>query len=557
MIQRKFWNLLSNRGRRPLMDVLLENRGMDRERFFSIVEEDYLYPPYAMRDMDKAVTRISKAIREGQRIVVFGDYDADGITSTALLLDFFEKAEADATYILPHRVLDGYGIRPEGVDKAKKMGAELIVTVDNGMSSKEAVRRANEIGIDVVVTDHHLQEGELPEATAVLNPNRQDGTYPFKGLSGVGVAYKLATALGEECLFPLQRAPFLRSVLDLVALGTVTDVAPLVEENRILVKRGLEAIARSQRPGIRELLRITGNQNRSITSTTIGFHLGPRINAAGRLDRPETALRLLLTKDEQEAKELANRLNKINTQRQEMVEAWMQEAESMIAVEGCLDHRMIVLCNENWHVGVVGLMAQRLAERHDRPCIVFGGSGDEEVLTGSARSVGVFNITEAIGQFTPLLITFGGHEGASGLSLVKDQYERFRRGILTYANEQLAEMDLVRSVDIDCVIFPEEVTLETVFEVAQLEPFVEGNTEPIFMLEDVRIADLRTLSGGKHVKLWVEKIGKRFECVGWGMGDLYYEVQRGQQADVAFRLQENTWGGQRTVQFVLEDLRIW
>lgn len=557
MIQRKRWNLLSTREKRPLMDVLLANRGIDRERFLSIVEEDYLYSPYAMRDMDRAVARISKAVREGQRIVVFGDYDADGITSTALLMDFFEKAEADATYVLPHRVLDGYGMRPEGVHKAQAMGAELIVTVDNGMSSKRAVKRANELGIDVVVTDHHLQEGEVPEAMAILNPNRQDGTYPFKGLSGVGVAYKLATALAEECLLPLLRAPFLHSVLDLVALGTVTDVAPLVEENRILVKRGLEAIARSRRLGIRELLRITGNRDRPVTSTTIGFQLGPRINAAGRLDQPETALRLLRTKDEEEARKLADQLNRLNVQRQEMVEAWMQEAESKIAVKGCLDHRMIVLCNENWHVGVVGLMAQRLAERYDRPCIVFGGTGDEDVLTGSARSVGAFNITEAIGQFTPLLIAFGGHEGASGLSLAKDQYEQFRGGILAYADEQLTEADLVRTVNIDCVILPEEVTLETVAEVAQLEPFGEGNPEPIFMLENVRIAGLRTLSGGKHVKLWVEQTGRRFECVGWGMGDLYYELQRGRQVDVAFRLKENRWGGQRTVQLVLEDLRIW
>lgn len=541
------WHIRDPVREMELVDVLLRNRGTDREEFRQWWR-GRSYSPFKMKDMDKAVSKILDAVRKGRRMAIFGDYDADGITGTALLLEFLREVGADVCYILPHRVLDGYGIRPSGVDQARRMGAELIITVDNGISSSEAALRARSLGVDLIITDHHLQEGPLPPAEAVVDPNRNDDEYPFKGLSGVGVAYKLILALSEA----LGRST--EPPLDLVALGTVADMVPLTDENWWMVRRGLKAIANSRRPGLRKLLEVSGNLNKAITVTTVGFHLGPRLNAAGRIYAPDVALKLLISKDLDEATRLARKLNRLNEARQRMVERGLAEAEEAIEREGMLQERVLVLMREDWHVGVVGLIAQKLVQRYHRPALVLTRA-PEGVLTGSARSIHGFPITHVLAGLSRHLLTFGGHELAAGFSLHEEALEPLREGLISAAREMLTEDDLKPTLEVDCLLEPEEVNLDTIKILKALRPFGHGYPPPVFAMLGCRVVDARRIGNGRHLSLHLEKEGHLMEAVGWGFGELGWTPGRGDLVDVAFGLEEHNWRGREVVRLVLEDMR--
>lgn len=542
------WHIKDPARKGELVDVLLRNRGIDREEFRQWWR-GRSYSPFQMKDMDKAVSKILDAVKRGRRMAIFGDYDADGIAGTALLLEFLRKVGADVCYILPHRVSDGYGIRPSGVEQARRMGAELIITVDNGISSSEAALRARSLGVDLVITDHHLQEGPLPPAEAVVDPNRSDDGYPFKGLSGVGVVYKLTLAL-SEALGMSTEPP-----LDLVALGTVADMAPLTNENWWMVKRGLKAIANSRRPGLRKLLEVSGNLNRTITVTTVGFHLGPRLNAAGRIHAPDMALKLLISRDLNEAMCLARELNRLNEARQRMVERGLAEAEEAIERGEMLRERILVLVGENWHVGVVGLIAQKLVQRYHRPALVLTKAPEVGVLTGSARSIRGFPITDVLAGLSRHLLTFGGHELAAGFSLQEEAFEPLREGLISAAREILTEEDLKPTLEVDCLLEPEEVNLDTVKILNALKPFGHGYPHPVFAMLGCRVVDTRRIGNGRHLSLHLEKGGYLMEAVGWGFGELGWTPGRGNLVDVAFGLEEHNWRGREAVRLVLEDVK--
>ncbi|HIE04648.1 MAG TPA: single-stranded-DNA-specific exonuclease RecJ [Candidatus Latescibacteria bacterium] len=542
------WHIKDPARKGELVDVLLRNRGIDREEFRQWWR-GRSYSPFQMKDMDKAVSKILDAVKRGRRMAIFGDYDADGIAGTALLLEFLRKVGADVCYILPHRVSDGYGIRPSGVEQARRMGAELIITVDNGISSSEAALRARSLGVDLVITDHHLQEGPLPPAEAVVDPNRSDDGYPFKGLSGVGVVYKLTLAL-SEALGMSTEPP-----LDLVALGTVADMAPLTNENWWMVKRGLKAIANSRRPGLRKLLEVSGNLNRTITVTTVGFHLGPRLNAAGRIHAPDMALKLLISRDLNEAMCLARELNRLNEARQRMVERGLAEAEEAIERGEMLRERILVLVGENWHVGVVGLIAQKLVQRYHRPALVLTKAPEVGVLTGSARSIRGFPITDVLAGLSRHLLTFGGHELAAGFSLQEEAFEPLREGLISAAREILTEEDLKPTLEVDCLLEPEEVNLDTVKILNALKPFGHGYPHPVFAMLGCRVVDTRRIGNGRHLSLHLEKGGYLMEAVGWGFEELGWTPGRGNLVDVAFGLEEHNWRGREAVRLVLEDVK--
>ena len=536
-----------------LSEVILANRSLTFENLSD--SPDVLNDPYLMTDMDRIVARILQAIRNGEHIVVFGDYDVDGVTSTAVLLDFFDTVGADASFLLPDRFRDGYGMKPPGVERAVKKGAKLIVTADNGVSSFEAVEAANAAGVDVVVIDHHHPQDKLPEALALVNPNRADCAYPFKGLAAVGVAFKVVQALSVELIPESDRRRYLNSLLDLVALGTVADVAPMVEENRLLTRRGMQVLEKTERPGLQALKGVAGATNRPVDTTAIGFFLGPRINSAGRLASAELALNLLRSQDGIKAANLAEELNDLNGERQTLQSDGMTEAERQVEDQGLDQHRILVVQGEDWHLGVVGLIAGRLVEKFWRPALVCTNFRKNGIYTGSARTAGGYNIVEAIFRVSDLLTEFGGHADAAGFSISAENYPEFQERLVADASELLPEDALTPQLEVDVALKPSEISLDTVETIGKLAPFGSGNESPRFMAHNCRIADARAVGHGAHLKLSVDTGADLCDAIWFRQGERVYELSVGEQVDMAFALDANTWQGQTKVQMMVEDIR--
>ena len=537
-----------------LTDVILANRSLTSAHLSD--SPTILHDPYRMKDMDRMVGRILKAIRAGERIVVFGDYDVDGVTSTALLLDFFDYVGANAAFMLPDRLRDGYGMKPPGVERAIQKGAQLIVTSDNGISSFEAVDVANAAGVDVLVIDHHHPQGTLPNALALVNPNRQDCTYPFKGLAAVGVAFKVVQALTTELLSESDRRPYLNSLLDLVALGTVADVAPMIEENRLLTRKGMQVLEQTKRPGLLALKTVSGASNRPIDTTAIGFFLGPRINSAGRLASAELALQLLRSKNAEEAAHLSEELNNLNSERQTLQNDGMAEAERQVEDEGLAQNKILVVQGDTWHLGVVGLIAGRLVEKFWRPAMVCTNFRKNGIYTGSARTAGGYNIVEAIFRVSDLLTEFGGHADAAGFSVPAQNYPAFRERLLCDAKERLSDEDLTPQLELDVLLHPKEISLSTFETISKLAPFGSGNESPRFMARNCRIVDARAVGHGAHLKLSLDTGAQLCDAIWFRQGERVYELSGGDTVDVAFALGANTWQGQTKVQMMLEDMRL-
>ena len=550
----------------PLVDLVLANRSLTADDIAD--SPGNLQDPFSMKDMDRLTERIVKAVRSGERIVVFGDYDVDGVTSTAVLMDFLDRVGADVVSILPDRYRDGYGMKPPGVQRAIDAGAGLIVTADNGISSFEAVEAANAAGIDVLVTDHHEPQGRLPDALAVVNPNRPDCGYAFKGLAAVGVAFKAVQALSDTLVEASERRAYLNSLLDLVALGTVADVAPMLGENRLLTRRGLQILDRTQRPGLQALKAVAGADTRPVDTTAIGYFLGPRINSAGRLASADLALDLLRTSEANEAARLAERLNALNRQRRQLELAGVKQAVEQVESMGLDAHRILVAKGESWHLGVVGLIAGRLAEQYRRPGIACTEVRGDGSFTGSARSAAGYNIAEAIFRCADLLTEYGGHADAAGFTGPLGHYEAFRTRLEADAAERISDEDLRTRLELDATLRPMEISLETVSALSALSPFGPGNEAPLFMVQDCTIERAIAVGKGAHLKMNLDtgsstaRAGgsarsspRLCDAVWWRQGELAGRLRRGDRVDVACALEANTWNGRTQVQLVLEDMR--
>ncbi len=553
-LPRTNWKILNNDTSRSIIEVVLENRKLPQSHLETFRLSERMHDPYLLPDMEKGVRRILQAIENREKIVVFGDYDVDGITSTSLMIYFFRQINFPVDYLLPHRQKDGYGLRASTIDQIKEMGANLIITVDNGITAFEAVEYAAKLGIDVIVTDHHLPEGPLPPAVAVINPNRKDSEYPFKSICGAVVAYKLVWALGQKLLPEADYKQFLLDQLDLITIGTIADVMPLRDENYALVKFGLKVLTRTKKPGLIELKKVAGLNGKTITPISVGYFLAPRLNASGRIEEADTSVKLLISESKERAQYLASYLDKLNHKRQLLQQNYLDEALSYLPEDESGLEKVIIVENDHWHAGLIGLISGKLKERYWRPVLAFTKDEDGN-LVGSARSIDNFHITNALTKFSEYFLNYGGHQKAAGLTIREDKFPEFRERFVEYANQILSEQDLIPEITIDSFVDIDQVHLNMAQAIAELGPFGEGNPEPMFAFESVTLREMYPLSNGKHLKLIIQKGNQMYECIWWNSGEYKDDLNFGQQVDIAFRMGINNWRGSTKVQLIITDVR--
>ncbi len=545
---------LERAGLPPLCAAVLCARGVDTApaaSAFLAHGPDLLHDPFLLRDMEKAVERISRAIREQETLAVYGDYDVDGITATCLLTQFLRTLGGQVVSYIPDRTEEGYGLNNHAIDALARQGVTLIVTVDCGITAAQEVEYARALGVDVVITDHHQCKEVLPQAVAVVDPRRPDCSYPFPDLAGVGVALKLALALTA----PAQRPQVLLDYGELAAIGTVADVMLLQGENRALVHLGLERLADCSRPGLQALLREAGCPRGQVpTTVTIGYGLAPRINAAGRMEQAGTALELLLTQDPQRGQELAQELCQLNRLRQAIELEIFQHCDQLLTHTPALSAPVIVLAGEGWHQGVIGIVASRLAEKYACPAFMISLDGDKG--KGSCRSFGGFNLFGALERCAPLLDSYGGHELAAGFSIRRDNIPAFRAALCQLVEEFAGHQPMESSLDVDCEI-PHCSLLSTqdVESLSLLEPFGSGNPKPVFLLRSVCVLSHTDVGGGRHLKLKLRRDGVAMDAIFFSANTAACGIENGQRLDIAFTLQINQFRGNRTVQLQLCDLR--
>ncbi len=532
----------------PIIARILAGRGIltpNGARRYLEPSLDGLSDPFRLTDMDVAVARIAHARDRNECVLVFGDYDVDGISATALLVRALQRfGIPSCRYDMPNRLVDGYGLSADRVDAAKEEGVSLIVTVDNGIAAHDACRRAGELGIDAIVTDHHLIEGSLPPALAVINPQRESPDYPGREICGAGVAFHLARALTGET-----------EDLDLVALGTVADVVPLRGENRNLVAAGLLEARRGERPGLRMLAKVAGVQLDSLTAEQIAFQLAPRINASGRMGDGGMGLSLLLTKSIEEAETLAGELDAANQERRYLENETVAEALSELEATYRPEQRTIVLARRGWHRGVIGIVASRIQATHYRPVVLIG-IDDEGIGRGSARSVAGFNIAESMSACDAHLVTCGGHAAAAGLTIREECVAAFQEAFEAEAAKRLPEGDLRKQLHIDAQVGLSEIDSQLVTQLERLQPFGNTNPAPLFCSFGVEPLprSWRELRGG-HMKVALRNGNRVMDAIGFRMGERLPELTGSGTVDVAFSPQFNTWRGETSVQLVLKDIR--
>lgn len=554
---------------------LLVNRGCmtpSDARSFLLKETEQLHDPFEMEDMDNAVYRILEAVEEEEKIVIFGDYDVDGVTSVSILYLYLQSIGADVSYYIPCRSGEGYGMSECAVRKLADEGCNLIITVDTGITAVAEAQLIRDLGMELIVTDHHECHTELPDAVAVVNPRRPDCPYPFKELAGVGVVFKLLCAL-EAVRSPADTmTDCVKRVsgeyCDLVAIGTVADVMPIRDENRLIVSYGLQLINNTDRPGLIELIEATRteskyNTKRKITASFIGYTIAPRINAAGRIRDASIAVELFLAKDCETAAPIARRLCDINHERQAEENKIIEEAYAQIAASHDFEHDpVIVLENETWHHGIIGIVASRITEKYGCPSILisFEGSGeggeDGSLGKGSGRSVKGLNLVEALSSCSDLLVKYGGHELAAGLTIRREDLPEFRRRLGECARAHLTETDIQPSLEADCELYPNDITMEQAHELYYLEPYGVSNPPPVFVLRNVQIHDTTLVGGGKHTRLTL-RIGSAYVsamCFRQTLTDL--DLYSGDFADVLFTLDINEFQNQRSLQLVVKDIRL-
>ena len=540
-------NALVSGGYSPLPAMVLAARGMktpkDAQRYLSC--DAFLPDPFLMTDMALAAGRVGLAMTQGEKIAVFGDYDVDGITATCLLTQFLRRHGAAAVSYIPGRLEEGYGLNPIAIHQLHREGVKLIVTVDCGITAVEEARLCKELGIDLVITDHHECKEVLPEAVAVVDPHRIDGGYPNKTLSGVGVAFKLASALCGS------QEEVLRDYADMVCLGTVADVMPLQGENRVYVSRGLESLKKTRRPGIAALMAECGCEPESVSASSIGFMLAPRINAAGRMGKIELAVELFLTEDPERASYLAKALCELNRERQAVEAQIYNEAVSMLP-QGKTPEA-IVLADESWHQGVVGIVASRMAEEYCCPAFLVCLDGDHG--KASSRSYGGFNLFSSLTKLAPLLESYGGHELAAGFTITRQQIPAFRKEICAMAAAYYTDEGPRTHLDVDCAVTPELLTVRGIEALGALEPCGNGCPKPVLMMEKLTVDRISLVGGGRHMRLRLRDRYHAINAIYFSATPESAYIQPGDVVDVAFCPQINEFKGERTVQMNVTDIR--
>ena len=540
-------NALVGSGYAPLAAMVLASRGIgdDRQARAYLDCNAPLLDPFLMTDMDKAAGRVGLAMSRGEKIAVFGDYDVDGITATCLLTDFLRRHGADVVSYIPGRLEEGYGLNPIAIHQLHAEDVKLIVTVDCGITAVSEAELCKQLGIDLVITDHHECKQTLPAAVAVVDPHRCDGGYPHKNLSGVGMAFKLASALCGS------QETVLEEYADMVCLGTVADVMPLQGENRVFVARGLESLAHTKRPGIAALMAECGCAPETVSASSIGFMLAPRINAAGRMGQIDLAVELFLTDDPDKAAEAARGLCELNRQRQAVESEIYRQAVSMLPMGK--PPEAIVLADESWHQGVVGIVASRIAEEYACPTFLICLDGEHG--KASSRSHGGFNLFASLSALSPLLESYGGHELAAGFTISRANIPEFRRQICALAAQYYTD-DVPRTVlDVDCAVSPELLTLHNVDSLQMLEPCGNGCPKPVLMMKNLTIDRISMVGGGRHMRLRLCSGHTYLNAIYFSANPQTVSIQPGDLVDVAFTPQVNEFRGTRTVQMNVIDIR--
>ncbi len=566
-----------------ILAILLYNRGYhtaSEAKKFICFETANLHNPYLLNDMDLAVERIEKAVQNKEKIYIYGDYDVDGVTSVSILYLYLNSKGADVGIKIPKRDSEGYGISCDAVKIMAEEGTKLIITVDTGITAAEEIKFAAELGIDVVITDHHECRNELPDAVAVVNPHRLDSTYPFCELAGVGVAFKLICALemkvceknGEPVINGIRRVCY--EYADLAAIGTIADVMPLVDENRLIVSMGLKQIVNTKRCGLSALIDaasinknssdIQSTKKKKITSSFVGYAIAPRINAAGRISDAMIAVRLLLCDDKIEAQRAAEELCEINHMRQQEENRIAEKAYSIIEEQGLAQKNKVIVLEDNlWQQGIVGIVSSRITERYGLPSILisFSSSFDGEELgtdlgKGSGRSIKGMNLVGALAHCEEHLVKYGGHELAAGLTIQRSQLEEFKKSINDYAAQVLSEEDFKISFYADCEINMKDVTMELAQDLSLLEPYGVGNPSPTFIMRDVIVHRVMSIGGGKHTKLLLSKDGISLYAMYFGMSASVLGFDVGDSIDILFNVDINEFRNIKSVQLIIEDARI-
>lgn len=529
-----------------LVATILVNRGIINEediKIFLNPTRNNFYDPFYLPDMEKAIMRIEKAINNQEKVIIYGDYDVDGITSITILKKFLEERGLKTDYYIPNRLDEGYGLNNTAIEKFANENYTLMITVDCGISGNKEIDLANKLGIETIITDHHEPLDILPNAYAVIDPKREDNKYPFRHLAGVGVVFKLLQALSmhmnldaKECL----------KFLDIVCVGTISDIVPLFGENRVIAKLGMKLVEVTKNIGLKSLLKASGYKE--VTSTAISFGIAPRINACGRIGKAEEALKLFLTNDYEEARKITDELNRFNKERQEKEKSILEEALEKIEKENMDSNNAIVVSGENWHHGVIGIVASKITEMYYKPSILL--SIEDDIAKGSGRSIEGFDLHNALCECNDLLQKYGGHEMAVGLSLSKNNLEEFSQKIQDISKDIDLEQ-LVPIIKIDKILTSKDLEVENIKTLKMLEPFGEGNKNPNFLIKNAKITSIRALSEGKHLKIAVNVDGKNIDVIGFKMGELVNNFLIGDKIDIAGTIDINVFNGTANIQMTL------
>ena len=523
-----------------LLTKILVNRGITDDKeidtFLNPTRNDF-YDPYLMPDMEKAVERIIKAINNQEKVMIYGDYDVDGITSITVLKKFLEERGLKTGHYIPNRLEEGYGLNENAIRSIAEQKYTLMITVDCGISGIEEVELANQLGIETIITDHHEQSESLPNAYAIINAKRKDSQYPFRGLAGCGAVFKLIQAISLR--LGLEEKEFLK-YLDIVCVGTISDIVPLVDENRVIAKLGLKLVAQTRNIGLRELILQSGYKK--IDSNTISFGVAPRINACGRMGYQEEALDLFLTNNIEEARKITTRLNSYNLERQTKEKDIFEQAIKELEKEDIEKLNTIVLSGDNWHHGVIGIVASKLTEKFYKPTILI--CFEDNIGKGSGRSLPGFDLHEALVETSAYLEKYGGHEMAVGLSLKKEKYNDFKLAFEEMAKSKNIQQ-IIPVIKIDSIITAKDVNKKTIEDLEMLEPFGEKNKNPIFVYKNLKIDSIRALSEGKHLKLTLKDDNLLINAIGFNLGHLSEEYLIGDKIDIAGNLEINKYGRRR------------
>jgi single-stranded-DNA-specific exonuclease len=542
--------LATGLGLQPVTASVLLSRGFsdpDAARRFLSPDLEHLHDPLLLTGMRDAVARIQSAIRAKEKILIYGDYDVDGTVSVVILKKAIEMAGGEATFHVPHRLKEGYGMRADVIERAAAMGIALIISVDTGIRASEVVREARERGMDVIVTDHHLPEAELPPALAVLNPNRRDCGYPDKNLCGAGVAFKLVHALLATLGWPAEKlARVMKSFLKLVAIATVADVVPLVGENRILVKHGLDGLNQAKNPGLRAILELSGLLNgRAPSARQVAFQIAPRINAAGRMDDAQNVIRMFLTEDPELARTLASQLHALNQERRdteaEIVRLVLEECAGVPVTD---DQTVLVFSGLNWHRGVVGIVASRLVERFYRPVFVL--SEEDGQAQGSGRSIAPFHLLDALESMPDLFTRFGGHRQAAGVGLPAELVPEFRRRMNAYASQRLTPADFQPRLAVDATVTLRDLTSgPAVAELLSMAPFGFGNPPPVLVILGAEVASTPVVMKEKHLRVHLRQDGRSLFPKAWNFAQRAADFLSSGPIDAVFSVEEDQYGADR------------